>query len=79
MGIITATTGVLLRKAETRAMGSMRRSWVVARVDGWPRSLDMYQSRPPVCDIPAATTNSVRTVRRPALAKPARASSTVIS
>ena len=58
-------------------MGSMRRSCAPAMVRGRPRSLPMYQSRPPVALIPAATTKSVATVSRPSLAKPARPSSTV--
>ena len=39
----------------------------------------MYQSRPPVALIPAATTNRTATVRRPSFANPARPSSTEIT
>ena len=79
MGIMTATTGVLLRNALTIAMGSMSRSCAPATVRGRPRSLPMYQSRPPVALIPAATTNRTATVRRPSFANPARPSSTEIT
>ena len=79
MGIMTATTGVLLRNALTMAMGSMSRSCAPATVRGRPRSLPMYQSRPPVALIPAATTNRTATVRRPSFANPARPSSTEIT
>ena len=77
MGIMTATTGVLLRKAETTAIGIMRRSCAPAMVVGCPRSLDMYQSRPPVALIPAATTKSTATVSSPSFANPSNPSSTV--
>mmetsp|Transcript_1588 Transcript_1588/g.6643 ORF Transcript_1588/g.6643 Transcript_1588/m.6643 type:complete len:209 (-) Transcript_1588:259-885(-) len=76
MGIITATTGVLLRNPETSAMGTISLTCAPAMVRGFPKSLDMYQSSPPVALIPAATTNSVATVSRPSLLKPARPSST---
>ena len=74
---MTATTGVLLRKAETTAIGIMRRSCAPAMVVGCPRSLDMYQSRPPVALIPAATTKSTATVSNPSFANPSSPSSTV--
>ena len=74
---MTATTGVLLRKAETTAIGIMRRSCAPAMVVGCPRSLDMYQSRPPVALIPAATTKSTATVSNPSFANPSNPSSTV--
>mmetsp|Transcript_10992 Transcript_10992/g.24602 ORF Transcript_10992/g.24602 Transcript_10992/m.24602 type:complete len:337 (+) Transcript_10992:3275-4285(+) len=77
MGIITATTGVLLRNADTMDMGTIRRSWAEAGDRGRPRSLPIYQSRAPVWDIPAATTNRAMTVRSPSLAKPLIPSSTV--
>ena len=51
-------------------------SCAVASVVGDPRSFPMYQSSAPVWDIPAATTKRTRTVRRPSLANPARASGT---
>ena len=41
MGIMMATTGVLLRNAETKATGTMRRTWALATVLGVPRSLLM--------------------------------------
>ena len=76
MGIITATTGVLFRNPDVSAMGTISRSCAPAIVRGLPSSLDMYQSRPPVALIPAATTNNVATVIRPSLLNPARPSST---
>ena len=76
MGIITATTGVLFKKPDTNAMGTIRRTCAPAIVRGLPSSLDMYQSKPPVALIPAATTNNVATVNSPSLLNPARPSST---
>ena len=74
--IITANhRGV--RNAETTAMGIMRRSCAPAIVVGCPRSLDMYQSRPPVALMPAATTKRTATVSSPSVANPASPSSTL--
>ena len=41
IGIMMATTGVLLRNAETNATGTMRRTCALATVLGVPRSLLM--------------------------------------
>ena len=55
MGIMTTTTGVLFKKADTIAMGTMRRNCAPASVVGLPNSLPMYQSRAPVTEMPSAT------------------------
>mmetsp|Transcript_29976 Transcript_29976/g.71301 ORF Transcript_29976/g.71301 Transcript_29976/m.71301 type:complete len:253 (+) Transcript_29976:2807-3565(+) len=70
IGIMITTTGVLFKKAEIIAIGIMRRSWAACVFTGCPSSFDMYQSRPPVSCIPAATTKSTSTVRTPSLENP---------
>eukprot|EP00957_Ditylum_brightwellii_P007265 552449-Ditylum_brightwellii.AAC.1 len=48
IGIITATTGVLFKKADMMAMGSMRRNCAAAVDFGRPRRFPIYQSSAPV-------------------------------
>mmetsp|Transcript_18082 Transcript_18082/g.39411 ORF Transcript_18082/g.39411 Transcript_18082/m.39411 type:complete len:234 (+) Transcript_18082:3276-3977(+) len=78
IGIITATTGVLFKKAEIIAMGIINRDCADATVLGRPSNFDIYQSSAPVLLIPSATTNKTRTVSNPSFANPSSPSGMVI-
>ena len=79
IGIITATTGVLFKNADIIAIGNINRICADAIVFGLPKKRPMYQSKPPVLDIPCATTNKAATVNSPSLANPCMPSSTVMT
>ena len=79
IGIMTATTGVLFKNADIMAIGIINRICADAIVFGLPKKRPMYQSKPPVLDMPCATTNKAATVSNPSLANPCMPSSTVIT
>ena len=58
IGIMSATTGVLFRKADQNPTGSIMRIWAPAEVLGRPRTRRKNASSAPVCVIPSATANS---------------------
>ena len=76
-GTISATTGVLFMKADTKAGPTIVRSCAEASVAGRPSTRSTTVASAPVRSTAAATTNSAATVIIPSLAIPLRASSGV--
>src|SRR5690606_1464014 len=76
-GIMIATTGVLFRKADTRATGAMSRACAPATVPGRPRRRVLIHVTAPVSRMAPATTYSAAMVATASLPKPARASAGV--
>ena len=73
-GTNIATTGVLLRNADSAATGNIMRSWPPASDRGRPSTTRAARSRPPVSFTPAATTNSAAIVTTAGFEKPVNAS-----
>ena len=73
-GTNIATTGVLLRNADSAATGNIMRSCPPASERGRPSTTRPARSRPPVSLMPAATTKSAAMVTTAGFEKPVNAS-----
>ena len=64
IGIMSATMGVLFKKAEAKQQDAINRNCALALDLGTPNSFPMYQSTAPVMVKPCATTNNTYRAKR---------------